>query len=85
MRKKRTFDDQRLCLVVSMVLRTAREIKGITQAEVAKNTGLERTSIVNIESGTQGTPLHIFMALAKALDIKPAKLLAQIDNLMSLQ
>jgi transcriptional regulator with XRE-family HTH domain len=50
-------------------LRIAREISGLTQSEIAKELGLTRTSVVNIESGNQSIPLHTFVTLCDLLKV----------------
>ncbi|MGI9628384.1 MAG: helix-turn-helix domain-containing protein [Longimicrobiales bacterium] len=41
---------------------------GLTQTDLAKRVGLGRTSITNLESGTQRMPLHYLVRIAEALD-----------------
>lgn len=48
-------------------LRRLRESKGMTQAELAKRVRLNRTSVVNFESGRQRLPLHKINAIARVL------------------
>ena len=57
-------------------LRRVRKSKGLTQADLAdKAGGLGRTSIVNIEKGTQRVHLHTLIELAGALAVEPAELI----------
>jgi transcriptional regulator with XRE-family HTH domain len=56
-------------------LRQAREDAGLTQGQLAEAVGLSRTSITNIESGTQPVALHMLFALSRALDKDPHELL----------
>ncbi len=57
-------------------LRTLREAKGLTQAEVAKRAGLHRVYITMLEAGTKGNPsLTTIQRLARALRLPVVKLL----------
>lgn len=46
----------------------ARNIAGLTQAELARHVGLSRASISNIEKGHQGVTVPALPVLARALD-----------------
>lgn len=66
-------DEARLYQLIGERLRTLREAfdadnRRMTQAELASLVGLERTSITNIEKGTQRVSLHMLYALCKSLD-----------------
>ena len=50
-------------------IRIAREVRGLTQGQLGKAIGLTRTSIINIEQGRQGLPLHGFVRLADYLGV----------------
>lgn len=63
-RNKQKFGDHKIKIITGATVRMMREAQGKTQGEIAKAAGLERTTIVNIEAGTQGTPLPTFIALA---------------------
>lgn len=56
-------------------LKTARKEFGITQQELAKKTGIPRTTIAKIEAGFRNTTLSTMLDLAKAvnLDLKLVK------------
>jgi len=56
-------------------LRDARRKAGMTQAALAARVGVSRTSVTNIERGSQHISLHMLFALALALGLKPAQLL----------
>lgn len=43
--------------------------KRMTQAELAQLVGLERTSITNIEKGTQKVPLHILYRICEVFNV----------------
>lgn len=55
--------------------RKARGEADLTQAQVAKRVGLSRTSVTNIERGTQHISLHQLFLLASAVGSEPADLL----------
>jgi transcriptional regulator with XRE-family HTH domain len=57
------------------LLKAARKDARLTQNEVAGRVGLSRTSITNIERGTQHIPLHQLFLLASAVGVTPAALL----------
>ncbi len=52
-----------------------RQEAGLSQDRLAGRVGLSRTSIVNIEKGRQRVALHLVVALAAAVEVKPAELL----------
>ena len=47
----------------------------MTQAALAAKVGLERTSITNIEKGTQKVSLHVLYSLCEALHVKVTDIL----------
>jgi transcriptional regulator with XRE-family HTH domain len=61
-------------------LRNAREDAELTQKAVADRVGLSRTSITNIERGTQHIALHQLFLLAAAVGAKPVDLLPDGDT-----
>ncbi len=77
-RKPVTPQVEPIYVLVGQRMRHVREFLGKTQAEIAAKCGLTRTSIVNIESGRQRFPLHFVDLFAKALRLKPKKLLRGI-------
>lgn len=44
-------------------IRSRRLLAELTQAKLAQQVGLERTSITNIEKGTQKVPLHVLLRI----------------------
>lgn len=57
----------------------------LTQADLAKSVGLERTSITNLEKGSQKVPLHVLYAVCSALgvdvaDVLPPLSIVQLDS-----
>jgi len=52
----------------------------MTQAELAQLVGLERTSITNIEKGTQKVPLHVLYRLCEVFNVDILAALPSIDE-----
>lgn len=63
-------------------VRTARVSRNpkLTQDELAKKLGVERTSIANIEKGTQRATLHFLYSLAQHLQTSLETFLPPIDD-----
>lgn len=59
------------------LIRAERKKLGITQEELGERVGLKRTSITNIERGTQKIQVHILYAIAEALGVSASSLLPQ--------
>lgn len=66
--------------MLGLRLQMEREHRKITQDEIAKKTGLNRTSISNIEMGRQRIQLHDFLKFCKALNITPQKMMKGISD-----
>ena len=49
------------------MIRTLRKMHGLTQAQLAQRVGLHRTSITQIETGTQTITEPVLSAIAQAL------------------
>ena len=47
---------------------TLRKEKGMTQAELAEKTGLQRSHIVRLEQGRYGATIDVLSAIATALN-----------------
>ena len=63
-------------MMLSHVLKTLREAKGLTQEELAKRTGVTREYLTMLESGARRNPsLAVLQRLAKALGVSVAELL----------
>lgn len=54
-----------------------REAAGLTQASLAIQVGLARSSVTNIENGIQRIQVDTLYAVARALAIEPAVLMAE--------
>jgi transcriptional regulator with XRE-family HTH domain len=55
-------------------LKTVRELRLMTQRELAEKAGVSQTTIVRIERGKQGA-LSTIRKLADALEVQPGELL----------
>ena len=60
---------------VGKTIRKLRREKGLSQATLANRAGLSREYVNKIEAGKYDPPLSTLNALAKALRVKPARLL----------
>ena len=58
-------------------VREAREGARLTQSTLAGRVEMRRTSVTNIEAGSQGVPLHLLTRLAGALGVPQARLLPE--------
>ncbi len=64
-----TQEIDRLYLRIGTRLRENRRRQNITQEALAASLGYDRTSITNIEAGTQHAPLHTLLVLWQALGV----------------
>lgn len=55
--------------IIGENIRVQREQLGLTQEDVANHLTLTRTSVTNLESGNQFTPLDIIIDIAEVLGI----------------
>lgn len=65
---------------IGELVRMAREKAGWTQADLAKLSGLTRTSITNLEAGNQRIRVHTLLNIAQALGVPPGALLPPSVN-----
>lgn len=76
--------EERLYAGLGRRIRSFREgLEGgerMTQAELARLVGLERTSITNIEKGTQKVPLHVLYRLCEIFKVDVLAALPSIDE-----
>lgn len=66
-------------------VRQAREAQRLSQAELARRIELSRTSVTNIERGTQRVPLHYLITIADALGVTPMTLLPESPNCTAIE
>lgn len=62
-------------------LRTFRDARQTTQADLADAAGMSRATLANIESGRQSVSLEQLYGLASALACEPAALLPSVNAL----
>lgn len=60
---------------MGMTLRKLRQAKKLSQATLAERAGLSREYVNKIEAGRYDPPLSTINALAKALGVKPGRLM----------
>lgn len=63
--------DQKLGLTIKKI----REEKNLSQSELGKISGIERTTIVKLEKGEHSPSLKTIYAIAKALEMKTYELI----------
>ena len=56
-------------------LRTARKQLGLTQEEVASRSGVQAAEVSRIEAGKRDPQVSTLLRLAKAVEVKPGRLL----------
>ena len=81
-------DSRRLYVLLGKTIRQLRENHQphpLSQAQLAGLLGIERTSITNIESGSQRPPLHLIYMLCQVFSKDPAELLPSLDDLTDKQ
>lgn len=62
---------------VGSKVRSARAGRGMSQGMLAQQIGFTRSSVANLEAGRQRIALHLFVRIARALDLEPAALLPE--------
>lgn len=73
-------DDERLYQAIGKRLKELREANDLTQADLAKTLGLERTSITNIERGRQRPGVHVLYRICAYFQVSVDALLPAIDS-----
>ncbi|MDP9474222.1 MAG: helix-turn-helix domain-containing protein [Actinomycetota bacterium] len=61
-------------------LRRRRVETNTTQAQLADEVGVLRTSVTNIEAGRQKLPLHLLYKLCAALDVEVSYVLPTVEQ-----
>jgi transcriptional regulator with XRE-family HTH domain len=62
---------------LGLVVRRIRRSRKLTQEQLADRVGLTRTSVTNIELGSQGVSVALLVDLARGMDADPVEILAQ--------
>jgi transcriptional regulator with XRE-family HTH domain len=63
-------------------LREIRKEKGISQEQLALDSGLDRTYVSLIERGTQSPTIRSVLKLANILGVKPSEIIVRMETLM---
>lgn len=73
---------ERLYAELGARIRRAREARSpkVTQADLARRLDVERTSITNIEKGTQRVTLMLLYGIARELQVPLERLLPDLDD-----
>ena len=71
---------QNLSDEVVLLLKQERIKQGITPYRLAKDTGLSKNSVLNIERLSQKPALYTLMIIANYLDISLGKVISEIEN-----
>ena len=75
-------DFDELYAEVGRKLRQTRETQGLSQERLAKQLGISRASVVNIEAGRQRAPLHLLWQLSETLGTDLSLLIPRREELM---
>lgn len=79
MASEKKSDSLQVYRVVGERIRDERKRQNITQDELAREIGLTRTSITNVENGRQKLLLHTLFQIANYLGTSPVRLLPGCD------
>lgn len=71
--------------IVGSKLQQTREEKKLTQQQFADQVGVTRTSISNIETGKQRSPLSLLYLICKNLQIELKNILPSIEELNDIE
>lgn len=79
-------DERRLYQALGERLKKNRESnlptrRRLTQSELAREVGLERTSITNIENGNQKVPLHVLYRICEVLQVSILEVLPAVADI----
>lgn len=76
-------DHDSLYAQIGKRIQRKRASLGLTQLELAKDVGLSRTSVANIEAGNQNAPVHVLYEICVVLQLRPADIFPEIDGIRS--
>lgn len=65
---------------IGKALQAARTKAGLSQGQLAKLADVDRSYISLVENNHQSPTLFVFFKLCRALDVKPSKLIRQIEQ-----
>ncbi len=72
--------DKKLNALIGAALKEFRKQAGISQQELALDSGLDRTYISLLERGLRQPTIKTVFTLSKALRIKPSQFIMKIEN-----
>lgn len=73
-------DNAKFHYYLAAIIRSARLHADLTQVEVASRARVTRRYIQSVENGKQETSLSTLFALAEAMEVSPAKLVAELES-----
>jgi DNA-binding XRE family transcriptional regulator len=76
-------DEQRLYKYIGRLVKAHRQELKVTQDQLAERVGVTRTSITNIEAGSQKLPLYLLFRICAALNLEGADLLPQLSEVVN--
>lgn len=68
-------DNSAVAHAIGRAIKAQRERTGITGINVARNAGIDRSYLYQLEKGIRQPTVAVFIALAKSLDLTPELLL----------
>lgn len=71
---------EELARLIGTRVRELREARGLTQGDVEKLTGIERSNLSRIENGVHCQSLEIIHRLAGALEVRAQDIVSAIDS-----
>ena len=75
-------DEALLYQRVGKSVRGRRKEVGMTQAQLAAEVGVLRTSVTNIETGRQKAPLHVLFRICAALGVEVATVIPEYAEIV---
>lgn len=73
--------DDPLQIALGEVVRRRRQVRALSQEELAHLSGLHRTYVSDLERGRKSASLKAIAALAKALKVSPSVLLCEAEEI----
>jgi transcriptional regulator with XRE-family HTH domain len=73
--------DKSIEQTVGQILRQLRQERGLSQEELALESGYHRTYISQLERGQKNPSLRTIFQLAKALEVEPSEIIERVQSL----
>lgn len=70
---------EKFFMALSKVIYQERKKQKLTQAELAKKSGLNRTYVSDIERGKVNPTLNVLLQISEALSLSPAVLMLKVE------